>query len=188
MSRKPRGPSDGGPPYELSRGPITHKVYMSTAATDDSMARYELFVCYSQIAVFNGLLRKPFNNWTKECVDQGFSWRPGSVSFRTLVDGENLSVHVRTATRMPEAEGVRAISVPFTCVREGHVEVATITESAITDIPPGVYQLVYETGTEHEACWCRFTFVENGELEPGILIADESLVIPSVFAMDAEPA
>jgi hypothetical protein len=45
--------------------------------------RFNLNISYSQLAVFDASLDQPLNDWTPEHADQGFSWRPRSVSFRT---------------------------------------------------------------------------------------------------------
>lgn len=49
-----------------------------------------LEVDYNQVAVFSSGLANPFNDWEERHVGQGFSWRPESVSFRTLENGPHL--------------------------------------------------------------------------------------------------
>jgi hypothetical protein len=50
------------------------------------MAIFQVFVGYSQLSVFDPSLSEPFNNWTPGHVAQGFAWRPGSASFKTLFE------------------------------------------------------------------------------------------------------
>jgi hypothetical protein len=50
------------------------------------MAIFQVFVGYSQLSVFDPSLSEPFNNWTPGHVVQGFAWRPGSASFKTLFE------------------------------------------------------------------------------------------------------
>ena len=149
---------------------------------------FSIDVSYSQISVFNSLLDNPFNNWTPQHVAQGFSWRPGSVSFKTLIDSGPICVEVRMAEALPMPTGTRAISVPFVCPLGGTVEVSSITGGQETDIPPGNYQLLFETGSRDEINWCRFTFVHNGVMMPMVLIPDEEVGQLDSFLMDAEPA
>lgn len=47
---------------------------------------FELSYTHAHIAVFEAGLSNPFNDSTPEHDAQGFSWRPGSVSFGTLDD------------------------------------------------------------------------------------------------------
>ncbi|WP_414694810.1 competence protein ComJ [Pinirhizobacter sp.] len=42
--------------------------------------RFDLYVSYSQLAVFQRGLDEPFNMWTDEQVKEGYSSKPGSVS------------------------------------------------------------------------------------------------------------
>jgi hypothetical protein len=56
---------------------------------------FAIEILYRQIAVFRSRLEHPFNDWTPRHVKQGFSWRPGSVSFATLVESGPHSVEVR---------------------------------------------------------------------------------------------
>ena len=48
----------------------------------------KLSISYRQVAVFSSSLNNSFNEWTDEHFEQGFSFRPGAVSFDTLEDGE----------------------------------------------------------------------------------------------------
>ena len=145
-------------------------------------------ISYSQIAVFNSLLANPFNDWKNQHVTQGFSWRPESVSFKTLIDSGPISVEVRTAETLPSPTGTRAITVPFVCSDGGTVEISSITGGQKTDIQPGSYQLLFETGLRDETDWCRFTFIPNGSMTPAILIPDQEVMQPDTFHMEAEPA
>ena len=42
---------------------------------------FTLDISYSQLVVFQKGMENPFNDWENTHVDQGFAWRPGSVSF-----------------------------------------------------------------------------------------------------------
>ena len=145
-------------------------------------------VSHSQLAVFDGTLDKPFNDWTDRHVLQGFSWRPRSVSFRTLIEWGRMEVEVVVGVFGPSDQAGRVISVPFECGVESRVEIATITSSRIVELEPGTYQLVYETGQRGERSWSRVTFVRNGSLSPAILLQDVELDPVYPFLMEATPA
>lgn len=152
------------------------------------MAVFDLDVSYSQIAVFNGNLDNPLNDWTDQHVAQGFSWRPESVSFKTLVEVGLVSVEARISKSLPTPSGTRAITVPFTCSEAGKVEIASIADGRDTSIPPGSYQLLFETGMSDETSWCRLTFIPNGSMVPQILIPDQEVAYSDSLLMDAESA
>jgi hypothetical protein len=148
-----------------------------------------MFISYSQIALFDGSLRLPFNNWAKRHVAQGFTWRDGSISFRTLIESGPIDVTVVRLKQFLGAEGVvRAISVPFSCGKDSRPEIASITESRRIDLDPGAYQVVFETGWLGEACWCRFSIIRDGDLRPEILVRDGELNPSFPLLMEAEPA
>jgi hypothetical protein len=146
-------------------------------------------VSYSQIAVFDGRLENPFNCWTKSHVGQGFSWRDGSVSFKTLVDAGPVAVETEVLAEAKIVPGcVRAISVPFVVDGQAKVEVATITESYPVTINPGRYQLVYQTGWRDSVNWVRLVFVPGGLQESAILVRDDEIDATRPFVMAANPA
>ena len=105
-----------------------------------------LDVSYSQIAVFSSDLPDPFNHWTDEHVAQGFSWRPGSVSFATLVESgpHHVTVTVLEGKAPLSTGAVRAIEVPFEVPASGEIEIASISDSSTLILPAGMYQLRYE--------------------------------------------
>lgn len=94
------------------------------------MISFDTVITYSQISIFNSNLDEPFNDWNDDQVRQGFSWRPESVSFKTL--SNDAVVHVtfeKVSQFSPSAESERTISVPFSCNEVGEIEVAGITDS-----------------------------------------------------------
>lgn len=148
-----------------------------------------LFISHSQIAFFNGKLVNPFNNWTRQHVAQGFSWRKESVSFGTLVDGGRIDVEFINAGEFrPTGGAVRVISVPFLCLESSSLEIASIVESIPVKLNPGDYQLIYETGWHGDQCWCRFTAIIDGDMSPQLLLIDPALNPSYPLLMSAEPA
>jgi hypothetical protein len=103
-------------------------------------------VSYSQIAVFDPSLERPFNEWTEKHVAQGFSCRPGSVAFRTIEEsGEHLVTVGLTPGEGDAAPGaIRIIDVPFEVPPGGIIEIGSISDGARLKVPPGIYQLRFE--------------------------------------------
>ncbi len=155
------------------------------------MATFALEVSYAQLAVFDSRLANPFNDWSDSQVDQGFSWRPGSVSFATLEASGQISVIVtRSSTdRLAEASE-RAIVVPFSVPAHGEVEVATITGSVPIQLPAGEYELTFEHGRSASGLmWATLAFrAVELPVKPRILRADPSLSPPAELVMTAQPA
>jgi hypothetical protein len=154
-----------------------------------NVSSFDLFVSYAQIAVFDGNLENPFNDWTEQHVHQGFAWREGSVSFKTLIEAGQTKVDfAQVQVFFPSSSALRSISVPFVCQEGARIEIATVTESRPIQLEAGEYQIIYETWVSEEICWCRFSVVRNGNLEPQILICDTDLLPSFPLLMHADPA
>lgn len=151
-----------------------------------------LYVSYSQIAIFWGSLQQPFSLWTQRHVDQGFAWRKGSVSFRTLVESGSHSVQLEVVDHAGQvgADVVRAIEVPFEVPFEGDVEVASISDSVSISLSPGYYSLRCEFfgyGNE-EVQHVRMVFAKADLPHFAVLRADEELTISQELLTNAEAA
>lgn len=147
-----------------------------------------LNVSYSQVSVFNGALENPFNDWTDRHVEQGFSWRPESVSLKTLIENGPATVEIQIVDSIVQPTGQRATSFPFTCPEGGWIEIASIADATIADIPVGSYQVVFETGFRRNEYWCRFSFLRNGGDHAEILKWDAGSAPDGPLLMDAKPA
>jgi hypothetical protein len=156
------------------------------------MAQFSIEVSYAQVAVFYPRLPTPFNQWTDAHVAQGFCWRPGSVSFGTLESAGELTVEVIRAHPFDEAasESERIIMVPFSVPLHGSVEIGSIGESAVTSIPQGEYELIFEHGWDSERrMWATLHFRQAESLVvPRVIRADTELRPPAVLLMTAKPA
>ena len=150
----------------------------------------ELFVSYSQIAVFGTGVENPFNRWTDNHVMQGFSWRPESVCFRTLEESGTLAIEVSAGTRPPAMDdALRAVRVPFKVPSRGLVEIATVTEGHQFRLRPGTCNLLFLAGRRRGGgCWGRLAFLYGREDPPAILVADGDLDAGRRLLMEAEPA
>ncbi|ALV28013.1 competence protein ComJ [Pannonibacter phragmitetus] len=100
------------------------------------MIRFE--VSYRQLSVFASSLSQPFNDWTDQHVAQGFAWRPGSVSFRTMSEVGTHIVDVEVVDRLNAVhpDTLRAIEVPFEVPPDGEIEIGSISETVPLTLPP----------------------------------------------------
>jgi hypothetical protein len=105
----------------------------------------QTYVSYSQLCVFLSSLAQPFNDWSARNFSQGFSWRPGSASFRALVEDGPHQIHVlinEPVTSLP-TNCIRAFRVPFD-ISDGNIEIASISDSTSFEIAPGKHVLQVE--------------------------------------------
>lgn len=100
-------------------------------------------VSYGQLAVFASSLSQPFNDWTDQHFAQGFAWRPGSVSFRTVSDAGIHVVDIEVVDRLNALgpDVLRAIDVPFEVPIDGKIEVGSISETVPLVLPVGSFML-----------------------------------------------
>jgi hypothetical protein len=147
-------------------------------------------ISYSQITVFQYGMDQPFNDWTDIHVEQGFSWRPGSVAFGTLTDGGSCEIQISVADSFEvNPNAIRVITVPFEVGTEG-IELDS-TEPFAIQIQSGVYELVFSAipklGDDEEDIY-EFCFVRTQTPQARILVADEGLTPPSELVMEASAA
>mgnify|MGYP003387854617 CR=1 FL=1 len=100
-------------------------------------------VSFGQLCVFQSTLKDPFSEWTDEHVAQGFAWRPGSASFRSVVDAGEHRVDISVVNHLEKIgdDVVRAIEVPFEVSEDGAVEIGSIADTVVLNLPPGSYLL-----------------------------------------------
>jgi hypothetical protein len=112
-----------------------------------TMLELRIYISHSQILVFDATMERPFNDWTRQHTKQGFSWRPGSVSFSTVDGDGDALVEVIVADNSIDLplEAVRVIDVPFIVPSNGSIEVCSITGGELVDLAPGPYQLRFES-------------------------------------------
>ncbi len=155
------------------------------------MHTFSLEVSHGQIAVFDARLPQPFNDWSDAHIRQGFSWRPGSVSFSTLDGAGQIQVRVIEGARTHDhdAPPARVILVPFTVPSHGEVEAATISASEPLQLQPGEYELTFEHGLAGGVMWARLSFRSvPAPITPRIVLADRDLAPPATLVMTASPA
>ena len=117
--------------------------------------RFDLYVSYSQLAVFHPGLGEPFNMWTDEQVESGYSWKAGSVSFKTPIEAGTCSVDI-VESRQTGMLTAGAIEVPVDVPDDGKLEVASISDSRLIKVRAGKAMLRYEAVGENQL---RLTFI-----------------------------
>lgn len=154
--------------------------------------RISFDVSYSQLAVFHSSLAQPFNDWADRHVSQGFAWRPGSVSFRSIAEAGTHSVEVNVAEHAGAVhpKAVRAVEVPFEVPADGAVEVGSMAETVPLALPAGTYLLRCEfllpgRGSDHPV---RLVFARKDAPRFAIVRADAELSPDGELLTTAQPA
>ncbi len=155
-------------------------------------ASFFLDVSYSQVAVFDSALEHPFNLWTERHVQQGFCWRPGSVSFATLEESGRHVIEVDVASDEVALsfDAVRIIETPFEVPQSGSTEFASISDSVAMELTPGSYTLRFEYSPARDMSLPRikFVFVKSEKPSFKILRADSALNAADDLLLSALPA
>jgi hypothetical protein len=143
---------------------------------------------YRQICIFDADLRDPFNDWSDAHTRQGFSWRPGSVSFGTISDSIDYSLTLEIVPEPVQVSGALcAIAVPFTVPASGRVEVGGVMGGHALQLPPGHYRLFFHDFGE--ACAIRLVLVPStADALPEIIKEYGDVRRPTSYVMHAIPA
>ena len=157
-----------------------------------SSVEFPIFVSYSQVTVFDHSLERPFNQWTEQHVAQGFSWRPGSAAIRTIAEGGRhlVTVTVDVDDEEQPSGAIRIIDVPFEAPTNGVVEIASISDSSLLKIAPGMYKLRFECykSNGNQEARIRFLFVRNANPAFHIVRADSELSPEKELLLTSSPA
>jgi hypothetical protein len=154
-------------------------------------ATFEIDILYTQIAIFDATLSKPYNSWSKAHLLQGFSWRQGSVSFATIDDGP-FQVRTYSTDRAPEAssQAIRIIRVPFQS-SSGIIEIGSVmvTQKLSLDATPhNLWFIMSPADTDNHVALIELVFSPPFEFGPAI-IKQDSLLNPAIpLIMQAVPA
>lgn len=166
----------------------------------------DISINYRTVALIDTDIPSSYNDWTSMHIKQGFSWRPGSISFRTLRPYEPVVAYpviVQLARQFVVApEYLRVIKVPFDVVT-GQVELSSpMSNSWLIPIPPAHYAIYFSIaiGGTVETIYAgeppdytdvvyRLTFVPSEDpVMPEIMRADMELSPPDELLMSAVPA
>ncbi len=149
-------------------------------------------VSHSQLAVFVSTLQDPFNNWTDRHVEQGFSWRPGSVSFRTLEEAGPHSIDIDVVEHAGQIhpDAVRVVEVPFEIPAGCFVDIGSIAETMPLSLPTGSFLLRCEFLRVSDALGnhVRLTFANKDTPRFAIIRADSELTADGDLLTTAQPA
>jgi hypothetical protein len=149
------------------------------------LPRADLAISHAQVCVFDPALATPFNDWSERHVQQGFSWRPGSVSFAVEPDCPQLHVAVYCSTSKPKlADASTAIRVPFEVPPAGEVEVASIADGFLVRITPGGYDLYFALRGQR----VDLTFAERAHAEAQVIVSWHLASPQPSYLMEANPA
>jgi hypothetical protein len=156
----------------------------------------QLNINYSTLAVCQQGISNPFSVWTQAHVNQGFTWRPQSVSFATLEsDTSYPRIEVTVQDSYNDSTGaLRIIRVPFQVTSQGIEVTSPLSESWRIVLPSGSYSIYFAievdaNGTKEEPWLYRLAFVSVPHSEPAqILRAGEDLNPLGELDMSAEPA
>lgn len=150
--------------------------------------KLEVVISYAQLCVFDPALEATYNDWAKEHVEQGFSWRPGSVSFATDSTCSSVIVEVTRSDGPPDfSDAESAIRVPFLVPPSGVVEVGSVMSGYEASIEPGRYAL-YFLAPSNQTSPFRLTFVPIGDIEPAVLKEGSNAKMQRHYLMMASPA
>ena len=154
--------------------------------------KIEFEVSYSQLVVFTSELRQPYNDWTDQHVAQGFAWRPGSVSFRTVsqVGPHSVEIAVVDQTGAVCPDAIRALEVPFTVPTNGAIEIGSITQTVPLFLPAGLYLLRCEflQPIVADDAQVRLIFAKAEAPRFAVVRADPELSINGELLTIAQPA
>ncbi|MGD6849144.1 competence protein ComJ [Rossellomorea aquimaris] len=149
---------------------------------------FETQILYSQIALFQSGLVTPFNDWNETHVNQGFSWREGSVSFGTLSSDGDCKVTVKMTKKIKtDGDTIRAIVVPFN-VEKGGIEIGSVMETVAIDMPEGTYELLFTATNVNNIEHYTFSFIKSEYPNAKVIKADHELNLPDNLLMEANPA
>lgn len=148
----------------------------------------QLSLSYGQLCVFDPALEAPLNDWTDAHVNQGFSWRNGSVSFATADEQASAAVTVTCSDAAPDLGGAEtAIRVPFEVPTSGTVEIGGVFTGVEASLPPGHYALFF-LSPRNEAEPFQLVFVPAAETEPAVLREGPRAKVQDRYLMTADPA
>ena len=150
-----------------------------------------LEVSYSQISLFCSGVENPFNDWEERHVSQGFSWRRGSVSFRTLKEGGTHDIEIIVVDKIGSIspDAVRVIEVPFDVQGDGSVEIASIGDGKSLILPVGEFLLRCEMfDSSREPFIVRMTLSTGDDPKFKISVADSELSTDEPLLMTANAA
>ena len=154
------------------------------------VCQFDALISWYQVVVHDEAAGDGYNGWLPEHVRQGFSWRPGSVSFATL-DNSIMQCTVALASHPTmHADARRAFSVPFKVSSASSLYVAASLDRWNIRLPAGDYALYFQHGVSipDHRLWGELVFVPEPNAVARVLVADAELNPPDPLLLSAQPA
>jgi len=150
--------------------------------------KLDVAVTYGQLCVFDPALDHPYNDWSEAHVGQGFSWRPGSVSFAVGDGAASVVVEVSHVSTPPDvAASASAIRVPFQVPASNQVEIGSVMSGAEVSVGAGSYALFY-LAPQSSSQPFRLLFMAAAAVEPAVLKESAQAKMQAAYLMKATPA
>ena len=129
----------------------------------------QIALSYGQVCVFDPALEHPYNDWNAAHTEQGFSWRPGSVSFAAQPADAEVTIEIQNGGALPDAEhSLALIRVPFDVPPSGVIEVGSIMSGVEVCLPAGAYALYFLHPLATGGLF-RLTFISAKGAQPAVL-------------------
>lgn len=159
-----------------------------TVRSKHDVVKIDIVLSYAQLCVFDAELEQPYNDWDDAHTAQGFSWRPGSVSFAVENSIHSVAVDVTVRDLPPDlVDSSTAIRVPFDVPPSGRVEVGSIMSGVEVAIPPGRYALYCIAPRSDDQAY-HLSFVTSGDLHAEVLTEGATAHKQQVYEMAARAA
>lgn len=155
----------------------------------NEIARFALFVEYTQILVHLAGHPKPGLLWNDDHVAQGFAWSEGLVSFGIPDHDGQVVVSVQLDDNNTiKDEAIWAVQVPFDVTEP--LRIGTVFETTVMDIPLGTYDLILEAlnGFDDYVYQINLRFVPSAAAGFGILKRGAEIQTDEVLTTTAELA
>ena len=146
-------------------------------------------ISYNQIVVFDTSLKRPFNDWTKQHVHQGFSMRKWSIWFGTTIDWWSCELNIKiNKPYVLNPSSTDAILVPF-YTDSWKIGVWWLFDFQIFEIIPWEYELFYEVGMKNsDEMFCNIYFNKKDSTEAKIIKLQPQYTTVYPLLLDADPA
>ncbi|MBJ7484863.1 competence protein ComJ [Brevundimonas sp.] len=152
------------------------------------MKSFDLAINYAQVSVFDAGLDLPYNDWTPAHVQQGFSWRPGSVSFALpAVDAVHVEIRLATSRVSPQSNAKRAVVVPIEKRSTDLIVGSIMSAQHQIELSEGRYGLLFEA-TDDIPANVALTFFPSSEDAFAVLIASDEMNPDAAIVREAESA
>ena len=153
------------------------------------LADFPVTIEYAQVLVYTESHAAPGLLWTDDHVAQGFAWSGGIVAFGVPDhDGESRIEVDLAEDDVLDSRALWAVQTPFVVTEP--VQVGTVFDMHIVEVPIGRYNLTYQALPGAGACAyvLRLTFSPSETPDFRILKKGGDIVTDTVLRRDAEPA